>query len=162
MCCYLYIENLNIADTSIYNLLSRKEYEVKDIMDFKIKYCWPHYLIKWKGWPDKFNEWINEWSLGNVWELLKHIRRHRRIKNYKISYWIIKKLQKPQCSCLLCLHQVFILLILLLIFLHYNGWQAVLYSINSILHWSRNPNISDIEEHLKCPQQLKQGERIQL
>ena len=43
---HLFIKNLNIIDTSTYNLLSKEEYEVENIINFKIKYYQSYYLIK--------------------------------------------------------------------------------------------------------------------
>ena len=72
-CHYLYIGNSDVVNASTYNLLNREEYKT-----------------------DQMNI-INELK-NRTWIIckncLKHIKRHRRIKNYKISYWNIEKLSK--------------------------------------------------------------------
>ena len=41
-----YSENKDITDSAIYELLSDEEYEVEEIVDFKMKFNQSHYLVK--------------------------------------------------------------------------------------------------------------------
>lgn len=57
------------------------EDEVEKIVDFKIRYRKPQYLVKWKGWGHEYNEYMTEDRLSNAQGALddfKKLQKERR------------------------------------------------------------------------------------
>ena len=49
-----------------------EEYKVEQVLDECIYGCWKkkQYLVKWKGYPDSDNQWVDEKDMGNTLELI--------------------------------------------------------------------------------------------
>ena len=50
-----------------------EEYEVEQILDKKQIKRWTYYLVKWKGWTNRYNSWV----LTNKVNAPEHIRRFK-------------------------------------------------------------------------------------
>lgn len=59
------------------------EYEVDAILDYKIRYNKPNYLVKWKGWSNDYNQWLRESDLGGAHELLREFKKGKGRKPQK-------------------------------------------------------------------------------
>ena len=53
----------------------KEEYEVKEILDSKVRHCKSQYLIKWLGYPDLDNEWIPKSHVAGLKELVDLFHR---------------------------------------------------------------------------------------
>ena len=40
------------------NLEDEEEYEVEEVYDKKVIEGENHFLVKWKGWPSEYNQWV--------------------------------------------------------------------------------------------------------
>ena len=49
-----------------------EQYKVEQILDERIYGCWKkkQYLVKWKGYPDSDNQWLDAKDMGNAQELI--------------------------------------------------------------------------------------------
>ena len=61
----------SITNGEIIELVDNKEYEVESILDYCIRYNKLNYLVKWKEWSDKYNEWLPEKALNRAQKLLQ-------------------------------------------------------------------------------------------
>ena len=52
-----------------------EEYEVKKILDSRVRHRKLQYLIKWLGYPDLDNEWVPEGHLAGLKELVDLFHR---------------------------------------------------------------------------------------
>ena len=52
-----------------------EEYEVKEILDSRVRHHKLQYLIKWLGYPDLDNEWVPEGHVAGSKELVDLIHR---------------------------------------------------------------------------------------
>ena len=68
-----------VANPADYELLdSEIQWEIESIMESRIRYKKPQYLVKWKGWPSEYNEWLLESDLDNAKALLREFRKKQR------------------------------------------------------------------------------------
>ena len=47
-----------------------EEWELEAILDSRIAWNTLQYRVKWKGWPDSYNEWLPAKELDNARELI--------------------------------------------------------------------------------------------
>ncbi len=52
-----------------------EEWEIEEVKDKAIIKGTIHYLVKWEGWPTKYNQWIPEEDMDNA---LGAIRQYKR------------------------------------------------------------------------------------
>ena len=52
-----------------------KEWELEAILDCRIAWNMLQYRVKWKRWPDSYNEWLPAKELGNARELVAEFHR---------------------------------------------------------------------------------------
>ena len=79
---YFYRSYSQTVKAAAYKLINDKEdYEIETILDFKVRYRKPQYLVKWKNWPNEYNEWLNESSLGNAKTLLRQYKKRAQKKS---------------------------------------------------------------------------------
>ena len=55
-----------------------QEYEVEEVKGEHKFDGQTHFLVKWKGWPSEYNEWVPEYDMGNA---KKSIADYRRKQN---------------------------------------------------------------------------------
>ena len=48
------------------DLKDEDEWEIKEVKDKGVIKNQVHYLVKWEGWPTKYNQWILEQDMGNA------------------------------------------------------------------------------------------------
>ncbi|EED15805.1 hypothetical protein TSTA_009270 [Talaromyces stipitatus ATCC 10500] len=53
------------------NLEDDEEWEVEEIKDKMMINNQPHYLVKWTGWPAKYNQWVPKIDMGNAQETIR-------------------------------------------------------------------------------------------
>src|SRR5436190_13462874 len=58
------------------------EWEIKEVKDKATIKGTTHYLVKWEGWPTKYNQWISKEDMGNAQDV---VRRYERDKHKKAS-----------------------------------------------------------------------------
>ena len=39
-----------------------------------------HYLVKWEGWPTKYNQWIPKEGIGNAQDAIQQYERNKKKK----------------------------------------------------------------------------------
>jgi transposase InsO family protein len=54
------------------------EYEVEEVREDRVVDNETHFLVKWKGWPSEYNQWVPQEDMGNATEAIQ-------------SYWKRKK-----------------------------------------------------------------------
>ena len=64
------------------NLEDKEEQEIEEVKDKATIKRKIYYLVKWEGWPTKYNQQINEDAIGSAQEA---IRRYKRTKKKKIK-----------------------------------------------------------------------------
>ena len=54
------------------DLMEEEQYEVEQVLDEHVYGCWKkkQYLVKWKGYPDLDNQWLDAKDMGNTQELI--------------------------------------------------------------------------------------------
>lgn len=58
------------------------EYEVEEVRDEKLIEGETHFLVKWKGWPSEYNQWVPQEDMENATEAIQ-------------SYWKRKGQENP-------------------------------------------------------------------
>ena len=48
------------------DLKDKDKWDIKEIKDKGVIKGQVHYLVKWEGWPTKYNQWIPEEDMGNA------------------------------------------------------------------------------------------------
>jgi hypothetical protein len=46
------------------------EWEVEELQGKRVKDKEPYYLVKWKGWPSKYNQWISAENMANAQHII--------------------------------------------------------------------------------------------
>ena len=59
-----------------------EEWEIEEVKDKATIKGTTHYLVKWEGWPTKYNQWVAEEDMGNAQDA---IRRYEKNKRKRIS-----------------------------------------------------------------------------
>lgn len=60
------------------DLEDEEEYEVEEVYDKKVIEGENHFLVKWKGWPSEYNQWVPQEDMEHATEAIQ-------------SYWKRKK-----------------------------------------------------------------------
>lgn len=55
-----------------------EEWEVEEVKEEQEFDGDLHFLVKWKGWPSEYNQWVPEADMGNAQETVARFRRSRR------------------------------------------------------------------------------------
>ena len=56
-----------------------EEWEVEEEIKGEQKFDGdPHFLVKWKGWPSEYNQWVPEADMGNAQEAIARFRRSQK------------------------------------------------------------------------------------
>jgi hypothetical protein len=42
------------------------EWEVEEVRDERMLENEPHFLVKWKGWPSEYNQWVSQDNMANA------------------------------------------------------------------------------------------------
>ena len=56
------------------------KYKLKEIQDKKTIWGQIYYLVKWTGWPSKYNQWVPEDGMANAHEMVRSFEKSRRGK----------------------------------------------------------------------------------
>lgn len=67
------------------DLEDEEDYEVEEVRDEKQIEDVKHFLVKWKGWPSEYNQWVPQEDMENATEAIH-------------SYWKRKKEKKPSVT----------------------------------------------------------------
>jgi hypothetical protein len=70
-------ENLPMPD-----LEDDGEWEVEEIKEEQCIDETPHFLIKWKGWPSEYNQWVPESDMANARGAITRFRKQKQNKAY--------------------------------------------------------------------------------
>lgn len=62
------------------DLEDEDEFEIEEIKDKAIIQGQIHYLVKWKGWPTEYNQWIPEENMEHAREAIQQYQRNKHIK----------------------------------------------------------------------------------
>jgi transposase InsO family protein len=68
-------------DTEFPNALAiddHDEYEIEEVLDKTSKGRHTHYLVKWKGWPSEYNQWLPQNDMGNAKEAIQDFEKGRQ------------------------------------------------------------------------------------
>jgi hypothetical protein len=57
-----------------------EEYEVEEVKDEQIKAGHVRYLVKWLGWPSKYNQWVLEADMANAASKIRSFKRSKKRK----------------------------------------------------------------------------------
>jgi hypothetical protein len=71
------------AELPMPELADDDEWEVEEVKDEKFIDGDRHFLIKWKGWPSEYNQWIPESDMANAKEMIKKYKKETTKKNSK-------------------------------------------------------------------------------
>lgn len=58
-------------------LQDEDEYEVEEVRDEKLIEGETHFLVKWKGWPSEYNQWVSQEDMANATEAIQSYRKRR-------------------------------------------------------------------------------------
>jgi nitrogen regulatory protein PII-like uncharacterized protein len=67
------------------------EYEVEEVRDEKLIEGETHFLVKWKGWPSEYNQWVHHEDMENATEAIQSYSKRKGVKNSLVAK---KKQQK--------------------------------------------------------------------
>jgi hypothetical protein len=73
-------------------LEDEEEYEVEEVRDERKISGETHYLVKWKGWPSEYNQWVPQKDMANATETIQAYRRQQNRGNSPIT---TKEQRKP-------------------------------------------------------------------
>lgn len=54
------------------------EYEVEEVRDERKINDETHFLVKWKGWPSEYNQWVSEEDMANARGIIAKFRKQRK------------------------------------------------------------------------------------
>ncbi|KIV98680.1 uncharacterized protein PV09_09560 [Verruconis gallopava] len=57
------------------------EYEVEEILDEQRRQGAFWYKVRWKGWPEEYDQWLPQENLENAQELLRQFKQKRAQAN---------------------------------------------------------------------------------
>lgn len=60
------------------------EYEVEEVRDEKKIQGATHFLIKWKGWPSEYNQWVPQENMANATGAIDAYRKRRNKEKSQI------------------------------------------------------------------------------
>jgi hypothetical protein len=60
------------------DLEDEEEWEIEEVKDKANIKGQPHYLVKWKGWPTEYNQWIADEDMGNARRAIQSYEKHRK------------------------------------------------------------------------------------
>jgi hypothetical protein len=63
------------------DLEDEDEYEVEDVRDEKLIEGETHFLVKWKGWPSEYNQWVHQEDMENATEAIQSYWKRKGKKN---------------------------------------------------------------------------------
>jgi uncharacterized protein (DUF427 family) len=63
------------------DLEDEDEYEVEDVRDEKLIEGETHFLVKWKGWPSEYNQWVRQEDMENATEAIQSYWKRKGKKN---------------------------------------------------------------------------------
>jgi transposase InsO family protein len=63
----------------------QEEYEVEEILDTTRKRGVAWYLVKWKGWPDEYNQWLTQEDMPNAAEAVQEFQDKKKQKRGAIK-----------------------------------------------------------------------------
>ena len=55
---YLQSDECKLTDAPVITEEKEREYEIEEILDYKVQNHIPYFLIRWKGYDDSYNEWV--------------------------------------------------------------------------------------------------------
>jgi transposase InsO family protein len=63
------------------DLEDEEEYEVEEVKDECEIQNEVHFLVKWKGWPSEYNQWVSEEDMANAKQAIHKFRKGRKQRN---------------------------------------------------------------------------------
>lgn len=61
------------------DLEDEEEYEVDEAKDECKIQGEVHFLVKWKGWPSEYDQWVPEKDMTNAKQAINKFRKRRRL-----------------------------------------------------------------------------------
>jgi hypothetical protein len=55
-----------------------EEYEVEEVIGKRQRQGIAYYLVKWKGWPKEYNQWVPEQDISNAKALVQDFEKQKR------------------------------------------------------------------------------------
>jgi hypothetical protein len=62
------------------DLDDEEEFEIEEVKDKAIIQGQTHYLVKWKGWPTEYNQWIADEDLENAKQAIQSYEKQKKKK----------------------------------------------------------------------------------
>jgi hypothetical protein len=57
-----------------------EEWEIEEVKDEQKFHGQPHLLVKWKGWPSEYNQWVAEDDMQNAQRAITSYRKQKRTR----------------------------------------------------------------------------------